>query len=55
MPPYFCTMIGKRQMLPIPTAEPIHARNESPLYSELNHLCSKFLGSLLIILHPFNV
>ena len=25
IPPYFDTMIGNRQMLPIPTAEPIHA------------------------------
>ncbi len=54
MPPYFCTMIGKRQMLPIPTAEPIHARMNPHLLWKPS-LCSKFLGSLLIILHPFNV
>ena len=51
MPPHLDTSVGKRQMLPMPTAEPIQAMMKPPRLRKPSRLLT--LASLLITLFPF--
>ena len=49
-PPQVDTSIGKRQMLPIPTAEPMQAMIKPPLLLKPSRLC---IESFFMLLLPF--
>ena len=51
MPPQRDTMMGKRQMLPMPTAEPIHARIKPHLPVKLSREWGAVSAVMLRSLH----
>lgn len=51
MPPHLDTSVGKRQMLPMPTAEPMQAMMKPPRLRKPSRLLT--LASLPIMLFPF--